>query len=67
MLEVAKCVGCGLCVTTCKPGAIQLAQKEVATVPPVTTEDLYETIMKNKKSKVGKYVTAARAALGLKV
>lgn len=64
VLEVSKCVGCGLCVTTCKPGAIQLARKEMDTVPPVTTEDLYETIMKNKKSKVGKYVTAARAALG---
>ena len=64
VLNVEKCIGCGLCVSGCKTGAIQLVKKEKETVPPVTTEDLYETIMKNKKTWVGKYLTAARAALG---
>lgn len=66
ILDVGKCIGCGLCVTTCKTKAIQLARKSVETVPPKTTEDLYDTIMAGKKGLAGKLLTAAKGAMGLR-
>lgn len=66
VLNTGKCIGCGLCVTTCKPGALRLVKKETETIPPRTTEELFDTIMEQKKTKIGKYMSAARGALGMK-
>lgn len=65
-LDAAKCIGCGLCVTTCKPKAIKLVKKEKQTVPPRTTEDLYDTIMAGKKSLPGKLLEMTKASMGMK-
>ncbi len=63
ILEVGRCIGCGLCVPGCKTDAIQLKKKATEVVPPKTTEDLYETIMQNRKSSVKKYLSVAGAVL----
>lgn len=66
-LDVGKCIGCGLCVTTCKTKALRLVKKRVETVPPKTTEDLYDAIMDGKKGLAGKLLVAAKGAMGLKI
>jgi Na+-translocating ferredoxin:NAD+ oxidoreductase subunit B len=55
MVDRNRCIGCGLCVPTCANGAISLIKKKTEVEPPPTREDLYETIMANKKGKLGKF------------
>ena len=45
-----KCIGCGLCVSTCAVEAIQLVKKPKELVPPKDMEALFETIMEHKKT-----------------
>lgn len=66
VLNLGKCIGCGLCVTTCKTGSLQLVKKDTETVPPDTMEEKFEIIMAGKKGAVGKLVSAAKGAFGLK-
>ncbi len=66
VLDTGKCIGCGLCVTSCKTQALRLVKKKVETVPPKTTEELYDVMMAGRKSQAGKFLAAARGAMGLK-
>ena len=63
IINLDRCIGCGNCVSTCPSGAISLIKKEKDVVPPETTEDLYETIMANKKGTLGKIKIATRLML----
>ena len=66
VLDSGKCIGCGLCVTTCKTGSLKLVKKDNETVPPETIEEMFEHIMAGKKTGVGRMLSATRGALGLK-
>jgi ferredoxin/DNA-binding Lrp family transcriptional regulator len=66
VLNIDKCIGCGLCVTTCKTKSLKLVKKDMETVPPASTEEMFETIMAGKKGGVGRLVAAAKGGLGLK-
>jgi len=35
--EEGACLGCGVCVPTCRPGALRLARRERRTIPPLDT------------------------------
>ncbi|HBA54840.1 MAG TPA: hypothetical protein DCZ04_10440 [Syntrophorhabdus aromaticivorans] len=58
-----RCIGCGNCVSSCPSGAICLVKKEEETIPPVDSEDLYDTIMANKKTTLRKTRLVARLIL----
>jgi electron transport complex protein RnfB len=47
-VDLTRCLGCGLCVAVCPENAIELCNKASETVPPPTSEDMMEVIMKNK-------------------
>jgi NAD-dependent dihydropyrimidine dehydrogenase PreA subunit len=66
VLNVDKCIGCGLCVTTCKTESLKLVKKDVETVPPANTEEMFDVILAGKKGSVGRLVAATKGALGLK-
>jgi Fe-S-cluster-containing hydrogenase component 2 len=66
VLNAGRCIGCGLCIATCKTGSLKLAKKESETVPPKNMEEKFEIIMAGKKGTVGKLLTAAKGAMGLK-
>ena len=66
VLDVGKCIGCGLCVTTCKTTSLKLVKKDVETVPPANTEEMFETILAGKKGTVGRLVAATKGALSMK-
>jgi NAD-dependent dihydropyrimidine dehydrogenase PreA subunit len=53
-INLARCIGCGLCVPTCTENAISLVKKSKETVPPATEEDYYDSIMAYKQSLGGK-------------
>ena len=63
VVNLDRCIGCGNCITTCPTGAMTLIKKDTEVVPPEDSEDLYETIMANKKGKLGKIRLAARYTL----
>jgi NAD-dependent dihydropyrimidine dehydrogenase PreA subunit len=65
-IDARRCIGCGLCVTTCKCGSLKLKKKSVEFVPPKDHEELYEHIMKNRKSGPERLLTAGMAMMGVK-
>lgn len=66
-VDLLRCIGCGLCVTTCPSGAIQLYRKEEAKTPPKTQDALYLRILMERYGLLGTAKIAARRALGMKI
>ncbi|MBW1897901.1 MAG: 4Fe-4S binding protein [Deltaproteobacteria bacterium] len=66
-IDRKKCIGCGLCVSTCKAGALGLMKKEKVFIPPKDFQELHEIFMNNKKTGARKIWTMAKAYLGLRV
>ena len=63
-IDLYRCIGCGLCVTKCKPGAVKLIKKAKVTVPPMNTEILYLSIMKERAGRKKMIVNMLRLLLG---
>ena len=53
-IKLTHCIGCGLCVPTCPENAITLVKKDREVIPPLTEEDLYDTILADKRSLTGR-------------
>ena len=62
-VNLDRCLGCGNCVSSCPSEAISLLRKEKEVTPPESLEDLYDTIMANKKGTFGKIKLATRLIL----
>lgn len=54
-VDLTHCIGCGLCVTTCTTGAMQLVANPERSRPPASTPALY---MKMYAGRFGAYKTA---------
>lgn len=51
VIETSRCIGCGLCITTCPTGALQLTRREGHQLPPATARDLVEQVVKHKAAR----------------
>lgn len=51
-VDLARCIGCGLCVPTCPENALSLAKKAQEFVPPQTEKDLFDMILAGKRSQL---------------
>lgn len=47
-ISIKRCIGCGNCVITCPSEAISLQKKEDQNIPPLTVEELYQKIRKER-------------------
>ena len=54
VISNGRCIGCGLCVPTCPAECLRLVPREGDNVPPEDTEELYDTIRRNRRGKLGK-------------
>jgi Pyruvate/2-oxoacid:ferredoxin oxidoreductase delta subunit len=61
-----RCIGCGLCVTTCPPGALKLVEKQQRKVPPDDTKALYMQLLQGRYGPWGMAKLAGRKLLGMK-
>jgi Fe-S-cluster-containing hydrogenase component 2 len=61
-----RCIGCGLCVTTCNPGALRLVEKEQRKVPPDDTRALYVQLLQERYGPWGMAKLVGRKLLGIK-
>lgn len=62
-VNLDRCLGCGNCVSSCPSDAITLRKRDKEVTPPEDLENLYDTIMSNKKGKLGKIKLATRLIL----
>ncbi len=54
VVDLDRCLGCGVCVPVCPTKSIILVKKPVEVKPPQTREELHEIIMAGKKGRLGK-------------
>jgi Na+-translocating ferredoxin:NAD+ oxidoreductase subunit B len=63
-VDLDRCIGCGLCVTRCKPKAARLIKKDKLTVPPMNTEMLYLSILKERAGRKKMIVNMLKLLFG---
>ena len=66
-VDLDRCIGCGLCTTTCEPQAITLVKKAKETRPPKDHEALYKKIMMQKLGPLGAMKVMGKSLLGKKI
>jgi Fe-S-cluster-containing hydrogenase component 2 len=66
-VDLTRCIGCGLCVSTCPGGAIQLHEMAKPMTPPGTQNALYMKILRERYGLLETAKLVARKALGMKI
>jgi Fe-S-cluster-containing hydrogenase component 2 len=66
-VDLLRCIGCGLCVSTCPEGAIQLYEKAETKTPPRDQDAMYMKIMTERFGPLGTAKIAAKKMLGMKI
>ncbi len=64
---MGRCIGCGLCVSTCPKKAIKLVKNEKTIVPPKTNDDLQMKILTKKVGKAKLLKIGLKKVAGQKV
>jgi Fe-S-cluster-containing hydrogenase component 2 len=66
VVNLDRCIGCGVCTTTCPTEALRLHKKDRLHVPPRTQNELYKNIMVERFGLLKTLKTVARVMSGRK-
>ena len=67
IVDLDRCIGCGLCATTCTEDAITLIQKDKTVIPPKSNRELYQKILMKKNTPMANVKTAIKIISGKKI
>lgn len=67
VVERARCIGCGLCLSTCPSGALRLEPVDQPNIPPDNTKELYLTLLRDRYGPWGMMKFGIQAKLGMKI
>lgn len=66
-VDLLRCIGCGLCVSSCPTGGIELKAKPRQVAPPRDTLALYGKIFRERFGPWGTFQAIGRSVFGLRV
>jgi electron transport complex protein RnfB len=66
-VDLDRCIGCGLCTSTCQANAIRLLKKEKETVPAKDHFSLYRKIMLERLKPFDKLKIIGKVMMGSKI
>ncbi len=67
VVDLGRCIGCGVCVGACTSGALHLVEKKRASVPPKSHDALYRKILVERFGRLGTAGMVAKAVLGFRI
>ncbi len=67
VVDRSRCIGCGLCVSTCPSGALRLVPSDRPKLPPDDTRSLYLQMFQDRFGPWGMAKLALRQKLGMKI
>ncbi len=67
VVDLDRCIGCGLCVSTCTTGAAHLVAKPNPVVPPRHRDALYLKILRERYGLLGSARLVGKALLGRRI
>ena len=66
-VDLDRCIGCGVCVSTCPNSAIELKRKDSNYVPPKNSEAMYKKILMERIGIGGMMKTIPKILLKQKI
>jgi Fe-S-cluster-containing hydrogenase component 2 len=67
VVDTQRCIGCGLCASTCTKAAIRLRPREDQRIPPRDRQAMYLKIMMERYGPLRTLAKGARMILGMKL